>query len=428
MKKLRISAAILVLSLAFTVGLGLYEVPEVSWERNILDNDTQARSVQMGSTGRQVHIVYQKSSGQGVRHLSTELSDGFLTILQDPVSERNWESRKVDQDSGTGSYMSMSDSNDSLKIAYQDSTVGSEEVVYASYSDGNWTREVVDTASESGFNVGMYTSVTSFDGRPLVAYHSPQNGLEVAVKRADGWDETVISDDTGWFTSSTTCGEKVFLAYTGRNSRAMNISSYNGENWKTEKTGRRAVHDTALVNDDCEPALAYMDASTGTLNFMKENVSTIMDTRFPKIGLLKEESYHIAFRKYGEGVYYGNSTDGEDWNLTKVGADFNSGKYADLTVDEPGNIHLAYSNKTTLVHAELNRGRVSKVETALKKLRSASNVSNLLFFIIFLFFAWREDFFSKMKNHMVHEEVPSEVDEEQESDEDSEDEEENQGS
>ena len=403
MRKLRVLGALLAVSLCFTLGISVYEIPEPSWQKTVLDNDTSARFVKAGTADGMVHVVYQKSDDEGVTHFSTKTDGSIVHNLGLFINGRSWSFMEVDSDRDAGTYLSLSDSNDQLKLAYQDATVGSEEVVYAEYSDSNWTVETVDSSGRSGANVGMYAAVTSFEGQPLVAYHSPRNGLETALKTEDGWQEYVIGGSSGWFTSAATCGTQAFISYSGRNSRQLNISSFDGEGWTVTQTDLRADHDTEMVQQGCKPITAFLNPSGNRIQVLDDDVSTVEISRFAVMGLERNNGYHISFGKYSEGVYYGYSDDKNNWTLEKIGANYQSGEHNDVTVDRSDNVHIFYSNATSLVHAENNSGRVSIITGFTSGLQNASLALNLLLAVVFVSVGYREDFFHLFKSFMIEE-------------------------
>jgi len=381
-RETKILVPFLIFFLASTVMLFQYEVPEPEWSSEELANTSSGEFVQIESTGSSVHVAFMNSSSGGVIEYSTPEDGTLLRAFDLTLTGRSWRQSVVDSESGTGRYLSMASDGEEVFLAYQDSTLGSEEVVLTDEENGEWRKRQVAGVQDAGINVGMYTSVTVHESDPLVAYHSPSNGLTAALLQDGEWEKENLGSQAGWFTSSASCNGKSVLAYSGRNSTELRASVYE-DGWRSFSLNRNARSGTSLtMNENCRAVYAYMNPETQNIEVLQGgDFSSVTQSQLSRLSIVRDDGYHMSFHKYGDGLYYGYGEGLDGWNTTEIGSSSGDGEYNDLTVDEAGNIHVAYDHEGSIYVAENNRGTVRLMHEVVDKLRAGS-FSVLLLLIV----------------------------------------------
>jgi hypothetical protein len=166
----------------------------------------------------------------------------------------------------------------------------------------------------------------------------------------------------GWFTATTSCGDEVLAAYRGRNSEKLRISNYDGE-WETENTTSQVKSDISLAQINCQPEVLYLAASEQIKYKNQNSEEKIADSAYSRHSIdTTEDRIHTSYYNYGEGIYYAQKQEGEEWNTTKLTNHSNTDQYNDIAVDKAGNIHLVFAQNSDIIHAEKNTGKVENLK------------------------------------------------------------------
>lgn len=373
----------LITILCFLVFAGamLYSVPDTSWSQEKVIENVDKHFMNLEVANSKLNLVYRNSSDSGVMIKTKNAESGKIDSLKNFLGGSNWkEANLIDDSSGSGAYLSAAEINGELKIAYQDASIGNEKVILASKNATGWSKETVDNVNDGGVNVGMYTALTSYQGQPLVLYHSPTQGLKAATKTGNSWSKQVIADNMGWFTDSVSCGEKAFTAYRGRNSDKLRISTFDGS-WSTEKLNISLKSSISIGQQNCRPHLLYLTDSeqiTYRSPTGKEQVLTGSD--YSSVSIDTSQRVQALYYNYGEGLFYAEKT-AEGWKKEKLANSSNTGQYNDLAVDEAGNTHVIFTQDSNIIHAEKNTGRVDNLRVLLNSARAV--FGGLLIILLF---------------------------------------------
>lgn len=352
----------------FTASI-VYEVPDASWKQEKVVEDVDNRFIDLELTGSQLNLVYRDSTDSGVMLKTMKAESGLIDSLRNFVEKDAWSREQViDQSSGSGSYLSAANVDGKLMVAYQDASVGSERVILASKTGSNWSRQTVDDVTNGGVNVGMYTSLTSYQENPMVLYHSPTQGLKAATRENGEWAKQVIAEDMGWFTDSTSCGEKVFAAYRGRNSQDLKLSAYDGT-WSTEDLNSTVKSSLSITQQNCQPHILHLKQSEQIVYIDQDKEEEVItDSAYSSVSIQAKNGIHTSYYNYGEGMFYAHR-EGENRDKKKLTNSSNTGKYNDLAIDQNGNIHVVFTQNSDIVHAEKNAGRIENLNRAVRYLR-----------------------------------------------------------
>jgi len=370
-KKKLFFLTVIVLSVALAATFFIDE-GEKEWESEIVQENVSERFVQI-EVDDKVEIFYLESREGVVK--SASRPKGLLSRLN-PVS---WGVETVDDEEGSGSFLSSEQIRDETFIAHQDGNVG-EAAVYFTEKQEEWETETVDTIEEQGPNVGLYTSLTYRENEPLIFYHAAQGDRFLKAERAEGeWTTEELESDIGWFTDTDSCGEEAFVAVRGRGEDNIYLGRYDGE-WRLEDLGVETDTDVAIAQKDCEPAIAYLDTDNWKLTFKQDGEKeTFSESRFSRIDLEIEDSYHLLYSVRDEGLFHAESSDGEDWSKQLVSDSENAGEYNDLALDNNGYPHVAYLEEGDLHYASKKPENLKKVAF----LQIMILASILIVFIIF---------------------------------------------
>lgn len=350
-------------------GSMVYSVEPASWDKRQVVEDVDPRFMDSEITGELFSIVYRNSTDSGVMVRSRKISSGLSLILNRVTSSGySWRTETVSTSEGSGAYLSAAEIDGELSIAYQDASIGSEKVVYAHRQEGSWNTETVADVDSGGVNVGMYTSLTFYNGSPMVLYHSPVQGLKSALKSEGGWQKSRLGDGQGWFTDTASCGNRTFAVYRGRNSSAMKVSTYDGD-WSTEEVNASIKSAVDISAGGCDLHTVYLSTG-GKLNYRFESEESLIESS-PYSGAsidVKNGEVHMSYYSYGNGTFYASKL-GDSWKRTKLAGFENSSKYNDIEVDKAGNIHLVFLDGSDIVYAVKDSGTVEKAREIIRFLR-----------------------------------------------------------
>ena len=237
-KTLKITTAILAILTA--ASLLLLDTPEPRWQETTVENESYGKFVDIEEYDGDIGLAYVES-----------VEDGLVFAEK---NQGSWNRELVDSRPGSGMYLNMEAKNDKPYIAYQDGTLGSERLRYASREKGNWSTSTVDNVSNGGVSVGMYPSLSFRKQKPVILYHSPSQGLKLAERDQD-WSTEILEENQGWYTGSYSCNNTIKAYYRARNKTKLIKGTYNGE-WSSEDTGRNVRSDLTATGEGCTPHIA----------------------------------------------------------------------------------------------------------------------------------------------------------------------------
>ena len=355
--------------LFFTLFLSFYfyslKIPKPQWKFWVLDIEHPERFVSLVTDSKgNPHIFYfdERDGGGLLYATSKSFGNSFLDDLNYFFRGREWVYEVVDDRKNVGFAISSTIKNDKLYVAYQDSTLGKERLLYAT-RNGKWKIETVDKAEESGINVGMYTSI-SFLEKPIIFYFVEQGRKLMYVVKDGNWTKKEIDSGKGLFITSKVYNNSIFLAFRERDGKKIYFAVFENGSFRFKKLNANADSQFSIALKKCEPYIAYYDNDKEKIYF-----SSLVDFKPKEIAkgersrtsLAYSNGFHLVYGESGKGLWYAYSKDGNDWNFTLLDNGIREGEYNSLAVDEKGNIHIAYLNRTALKYAEYN---ISSVETA----------------------------------------------------------------
>ena len=351
-----LSLSFLILSLSFYFHSLKISGPQ--WKFWVLDTEHPKRFVSLVADSKgNPHIFYfNERGGGGLLYVTSKsLGNSFLDDLNYFFRGREWVYEVVDDRKNVGFAISSTVKNDKVYVAYQDSNLGRERLLYAT-KNGKWKVETVDKAEESGINVGMYTSI-AFLERPIIFYFVEQGRKLMYAIKDENWTKKEIDRGKGLFITSKVCNDTIFLAYRERDGKKIYFAVFENGSFRFKKLNANADSQFSIALKNCEPYIAYFDDSTEKIYF-----SSLIDFR-PKeiakgersrISLAYSNGFHLVYGESGKGLWYGYSKDGNNWNFRLLDKGIREGEYNSLAIDKKGNIHIAYLNRTALKYAEYN--------------------------------------------------------------------------
>lgn len=350
-KTLKITTAILAILTA--ASFLLLNTPEPRWQETTVENESYGKFVDIEAYDGEIGLAYVKSVEEG--------------LVFSEKNQDSWSQEVVDSRPGSGMYITMETRNEKPYITYQDGTLGSERLRYASREKGNWSTSTVDNVSNGGVSVGMYPSLSFRNQDPLILYHSPSQGLKLAEKNQN-WDTEILEDNQGWYTDSYSCNNTVTAYYRARNRTSLMKGSYDGE-WSSESTGRNVRSDLAVTGEGCRAHLIYLDVdSSGITYTSEEEEKEFSQAFFSRMSITYSENPHLLFHEPGKGLVYSNKENGS-WNTEIIDNNTETGRYNDIAVDQTGNVHTAYTSKDTLKYSKFNSGDMETRKTTNKYFR-----------------------------------------------------------
>jgi|GEM_PF-1779757 hypothetical protein len=347
----------------------IYTVPEPSWSQSEIAKNVDQRFMDLEMAGPEINLIYRNSTNSGVILRTMDGESSIFDSLKNFLQRKKWKSPQIiDETPGSGSYLSATEINGELMVAYQDASIGQESVVLASKDKSNWSKQIIDDVNDGGVNVGMYTSLTSYQGKPVTIYHSPTQGLKSAMKLDGQWDREVVAEKMGWFTDSASCGQKVFAAYRGRNSNQLRISTFDGS-WSTELINTSVKSSLNIDQKDCRLHLLYLTEEDEIVYRSPEGDENILaDSAYSRVSIDTSQGIRTSYYDYGEGMFYAEKN-GEGWERKQLTNSSNTAQYNDIAVDGVGNVHVIFAQDSDIIHAENNLGRISNIEKFLNYTR-----------------------------------------------------------
>lgn len=397
MKKISFTLSAIFFFLSIFSIIFYLRVKEPEWKFWILDTEHPQRFVTIVADSKgNPHIVYFDEKNRGGLRYFTSKSSGISLIddINYYFKGREWVQEVVDDRPYVGMFISMAiDSKDNLHVSYQDSTFGREKLLYA-FFDGKWKIEEVDRAEESGINVGMYSSISLLEDKPIIFYHIEQGRkFGYAIKTSEGWKRKELERGVGWLTSSDSCDGKTFVAYRKRDERGILFGVLEGESFFSKELNVNTSSGISLKTLNCIPYIAYFDDSKSEVRFGgAEDFKPVKvgEGKLSRVSLATSpEGFHIAYHFYEKGLRYAFSKDGLNWDVKILDPGRRDGEYNSIAVDKKSNIHIAYLNETALKYAEFN---VSSVKTVKSLALLASSLFLILGFVFSILSISRKKF------------------------------------
>lgn len=369
-------AAIIAASTTF-----FYTSPEPSWQTSLVENNTYGKFTEIDSYGEKVGIAYIDSIDTGLR-LAEKNYETELT--QFSAEEGRWNTEVVDDSAETGMYPSLESNNGEPFISYQDGDLGDEKLFLASRENGEWNRTEVDNVVTGGVSVGMYSSLNFYEEKPVIFYHSPSQGLKVAEKDGE-WSTESLEDDMGWYTETSKCGGEIKVAYTGRNNEELRIGTYS-DNWDSENTSTRVKSDLDIATgENCGNQLLYLDQETEQITYRdSEESREFGEAFFTRVAATSEDNKtHLIYYDEGTGIVYAKKESGK-WRNKTLKENPEAGAYNDITVDDEGNIHVAFLQEEKLYHSVYNKGTTEEIKSKTRKLRITTVIATIILTLLAL--------------------------------------------
>ncbi|WP_414836483.1 hypothetical protein [Candidatus Nanohalococcus occultus] len=371
--KYRILGTAAAVSFLLAAGSFTYSVEQPGWDEQMIANNTYGKFVEIDSYSDSVGIAYIQSKDTGL--VFEERS--FSTQLPFVGGDADWRRQVIDNRSEVGMYLSVESDDGRPFVAYQDGDLGDEKLLFAQRQGGQWSSTEVDSVGTGGVSVGMYNSLSFLEGRPVILYHSPSQGLKLAERTGGQWDRQSLKEGEGWFTETDTCGGNLLAAYRSRDTEDLRFGQYDGE-WNSENTSFRTRSDLDLeTGEDCGRHLLYLNASSDTVVYKSPDENKeFANAFFTRMSLEVDEQPHILYHDSGTGIVYSTRTDNRWQNKTlREGEDI--GRYNDIEVDPSGNIHTVYTDGSKVFYSVYNVGTVSQKRSALDGIRAVLSALTL---------------------------------------------------
>jgi hypothetical protein len=260
---------------------------------------------------------------------------------------------------------------DGFGIADDSSCMGSPSGKYTALKDGDCNDqdksifpELYSEKADSGYDVGMYSSMKVMDGTVHIAYYDKYNkSLKFAVKPLDpsvkDWDiSEVDKDDTG---------EKCSLAVNPlKTGTAMAISYYDGKNMKLKLASRVSAKDSwtlktidtqqesgfyssAAISKNGIITVAYFNSSNEFLKLYRSDAPGSLKAVGQKKGwylslaLGSDETAYMAYFDYSnKKLGFTKCLKTGECASENPDSTQNAGKYASIAADTKNNVHISY--------------------------------------------------------------------------------------
>lgn len=182
--------------------------------------------------------------------------------------------------SSVGQYTSLTTVNGFPAIAYYDVTAG--DLKYVRATDANGTAWGTPVTVEATNNVGQYASLVVVNGNPAIAYYDVTNGDLRYIRATDAngtaWGTPVAvttANNIGQFASMVVANGNPAIAYydvTNSDLRYVRSSDINGAAWGTPvalETTNNIGQYASLKIVNGNPAVAYYDATNLDLRYIR---------------------------------------------------------------------------------------------------------------------------------------------------------------
>lgn len=374
-----VSAAFFIASLvAF-----MYTVKQPEWTTEVMDSVHPERFV---SVSAMPSIVYfnEKERGGVLFFASPSEKWGVMNDINYYFKGRQWEGGSVDEGLYKGMFISSTaDDKGNIHVSYQDATLGDEKLMHAFY-DGNWTKEAVDDVN-SGLNVGMYSSISILEGKPVIFYHTEQGRkFGYAIKENGSWSKKTLETGVGWLITTAACDGKVFAAYRGRDTQDIFLGTLENGVWSSRNMGVKTSSGLAIAEKGCMPYIAYFDDSKSSVMFLDATEGKsyrIGSGRLSRVSLAADSGgFHAAYYFSETGLYYAFSKDGIEWNVTLLSPGERDGWYNSIAAGS-GNIYISSLNQTSLKYMEYNASASGTIKALLSAAAALLFAASLLIFI-----------------------------------------------
>ena len=310
----------------------------------------------------------------------------FLIFYFSIVSAQVWQREAPDTTgSYNGYYCSLAlDSEDNPHIAYYNEDF--RDLYYASFSDGRWTVEIVDSIGDAGMECSL---VLDAQDRPHISYRQNYLGLnywklKYATKTDDGWTKTYVDTpiDSAYFVSGSASSIAMdgdgypVISFVREFPTRIMLARKDAEGWHvTGVTDVYLADYTRLVLDDAgNPVIGYTylddkdtvfqnkfgmaryDAAEGTWSFAYVPEPVLGNYRLVGFDLDQQNRAYFAYLKrypQSSDTLRIASYDGNTWEIETVTPD--AGPYSSpgitMRLDRTGHpviVDFYYSNELRL--------------------------------------------------------------------------------
>lgn len=295
-------------------------------------------------------VAYKTGNGTFV---AKKNSIGFPIIdsLYKKVLSPDWEVNKIDGNSSSGGYLSLKIISENPALAYQNSELGEEKLVYSKRIDGSWRNEIVDSVSGTGLGTGMYTSLTSVEGNPVILYHTSQDNQFVkATKNGNEWRREVLGYGEGWFVSTDSCGDKALALYRSRETKNLRKAVITESGFEPSNMSYTTNSMPSVDASSCHLRGGIFDSQNQEVVFLNGSEREIIGAgSFSTISIEYQNKPLISYYVQGEGLVYSERTS-EGWSeeLVERKPLNYTGRYNDLEIDSSGNPGIVYTMESKI--------------------------------------------------------------------------------
>jgi hypothetical protein len=310
-----------------------------------------------------------------------------------------WNKETINASSSSGGYLSMEKFSGKLAVAYKESDIGDSKLVYSEKRPEGWNTEVVDSIAGTGLGSGMYASLTSVDGDPVILYHTSQDNQFVKAERTeDKWNRKVLDTDEGWFISTDSCGEKAFAVYRSRESEVLRKAVIDEQGFTSQNLSYKTNSQTAVDATDCTfRAGVYSSPEQEVVYLDGERSERVGDGRYSSVSMGYQENPKLTYYVQGEGLIYSERKPNKEWSEKLLDGDAveYAGQYNDLELTSSGKPVVAYTTSSELKMATKDVRGYNLIRSIFVAL-----ISILLPLSVFFGIRSDEDYFSRCKNYI----------------------------
>jgi hypothetical protein len=265
---------------------------------------------------------------------------------------------RVVQSGNVGTHLALAlDADGSPCLAYYDA--GNHKLIYASWNDGSWELETVDSTADMGWYVSLALDVA---GRPRISYHDNTNhDLRYAAWNGNSWDLQTIetTGEMGQYTSlALDANGAPRIAYYDGTNRDLKYAAWNGASWDIQTVdsfGDMGKWSSLELDGSGRARISYYDATSRNLKYASWNgaswdiqtVDSLGDVGLCSSLALDGSGYpRIAYYEATNTSLKYAAWNGASWDIQTVDSPGDVGQCASLALIASGNQRIAYYDAT----------------------------------------------------------------------------------
>ncbi|MBJ29671.1 MAG: hypothetical protein CMB61_06435 [Euryarchaeota archaeon] len=292
-----------------------------SWSVEEIDNTASVGyypSIALDNDGRP-HISYVDSSSDYLKYAHYNGSGWEISTIDDLTNDVFDTSIAVN-DTGHPQI--------AYSIRNYSSSTWEYAVRYASYDGANWSIETPMTRASSLSYSSLDLALNGSGAPHIVYFDDNDDDLYIAIKSGGVWSTSKIRDNAGFYT-------------TGRQSSAIAIDDSDGLHVSYyDRSGRDLEYAYMAIGDSSWTVTTDIDTSS---NYMAWSNSIAVDA---------EGNPHIAYFDYNYGdleYTYCTTTcsSASSWIKQTLDSSGVVGEYADIALDQYGQVHVSYYNDSS---------------------------------------------------------------------------------